>query len=107
MDVKLAMAVLPANLNIDLEHMAEVTESRKAVLASEEEFMDQFPDCDVGAMPPFGHLYGMSVYVADELVEDRVIAFNAGPHSQLIQMEYHDFERFVRPHIIEFAEALA
>jgi Ala-tRNA(Pro) deacylase len=103
LDGKLAMAVLPANLNVDMDHLAEVTESRTAVLATEEEFMDQFPDCEVGVMPPFGHLYGMPVYVADELIEGRVIAFNAGSHSLLIQMAYHDFERLVRPRILEFA----
>jgi Ala-tRNA(Pro) deacylase len=106
LDGKLAMAVLPASLKVDLEHLAELTESRTVELATEKEFMNQFPDCEVGAMPPFGHLYGMPVFVADELAEDQVIAFNAGTHSQLIQMAYHDFVRLVRPRILEFAKAL-
>lgn len=107
LDGKLAMAVLPASLKVDLEHLAELTESRTVELATEKEFMNQFPDCEVGAMPPFGYLYGMPVYVADELAEDQVIAFNAGSHSQLIQMAYHDFVRLVHPRILEFARALA
>ena len=107
LDGKLAMAVLPASLKVDLEHLAELTESRTVELATEKEFMNQFPDCEVGAMPPFGYLYGMPVYVADELAEDQVIAFNAGSHSQLIQMAYHDFVRLVQPRTLEFARAIA
>ncbi len=106
LDGELAMAVLPASLKVDLEHLAELTESRTVELATEKEFMNQFPDCEVGAMPPFGHLYGMPVFVADELAEDQVIAFNAGTHSQLIQMAYHDFVRLVHPRTLEFARAL-
>lgn len=107
LDGKLAMAVLPASLKVDLEHLAELTESRKVELATEKEFMNRFPDCEVGAMPPLGYLYGMPVYVADELAEDQVIAFNAGTHSQLIQMAYQDFVRLVHPRMLEFARALA
>jgi Ala-tRNA(Pro) deacylase len=107
LDGRLAMAVLPASLKVDLEHLAELTESQTVELATEKEFMNQFPDCEVGAMPPFGYLYGMPVYVADELAEDQVIAFNAGTHSQLIQMAYHDFVRLVHPRTLEFARALA
>lgn len=106
LDGELAMAVLPASLKVDLEHLAELTESRKVELATEKEFMNRFPDCEVGAMPPFGYLYGMPVYVADELAEDQVIAFNAGTHSQLIQMAYQDFVRLVHPRMLEFARAL-
>jgi Ala-tRNA(Pro) deacylase len=106
LDGKMAMAVLPASLKVDLEHLAELTGSHTVELATEKEFMTQFPDCEVGAMPPFGHLYGMPVYVTDELSEDHVIAFNAGTHSQLIQMAYHDFERLVHPRTLEFARAL-
>jgi len=107
LDGELAMVVLPANLKVDLGHMAELIESKTIELAAEKEFMGRFPDCEVGAMPPFGPLYGMPVYVADELAEDRVIAFNAGSHSQLIQMAYHDFERLVHPRMLELTRALA
>jgi Ala-tRNA(Pro) deacylase len=66
-------------------------------LAPEEEFKDEFPDCDVGAMPPFGNLYGMKVFVSQALREDDEIAFSAGSHTELIRLAYQDFERLVRP----------
>jgi Ala-tRNA(Pro) deacylase len=103
-DGSMAMAVLPAHLQVDLNHLAEVLGVSRVELATETEFMDRFPDSEVGAMPPFGHLYDMAVYVAEELTRDRVIAFNAGSHSQLIQMSYHDFERLVKPRILEFGQ---
>ncbi|RKX31442.1 MAG: deacylase [Verrucomicrobia bacterium] len=106
LDGSLAMAVLPANLQIDLQHLAAMAGAGRAELATEKEFMDRFPDSEVGAMPPFGPLYGMPVYVAEELTRDRVIAFNAGSHSRLIQMSYHDFERLVKPKTLEFSQAL-
>lgn len=106
-DGSLAMAVLPAHLQIDLEHLAGEIGASRIELATETEFMDRFPESEVGAMPPFGPLYGMPVYVAEELTRDRVIAFNAGSHSQLIQMSYHDFERLVRPRIVEFSQVVA
>lgn len=102
-DGGMAMAVLPANLKVDLTHLADVLEASRVELATETEFMDRFPDSEVGAMPPFGPLYGMPVFVAEELTRDRVIAFNSGSHSQLIQMSYHDFERLVKPRILEFS----
>ena len=63
-----------------------------------------FPESDVGAMPPFGNLYGMRTLVAASLVEDREIAFNAGSHSELIKMEYKDFERLVKPQVMRFSD---
>lgn len=104
LDGVMALAVLAGNRQIDLEHLAEAAGVSRAGLASEAEFMDRFPDCEVGAMPPFGHLYGMEVYVDEALTHDQVIAFNAGSHSELIQMSYRDFERLVRPRILEFAQ---
>ena len=70
-------------------------------LASEKDFSDQFPDCEIGAMPPFGNLYGMQVYVSRELTEDEEIAFNAGSHTELIKLSYPDYERLVKPTVIE------
>ena len=57
----------------------------------------EFPDCDTGAMPPFGNLYGMKVFVEQSLREDDEIAFNAGTHSELIRLTYADYERLVHP----------
>lgn len=62
-----------------------------------------FPECEIGAMPPFGNLFGMDVYVAKSLAEDHKIAFNAGSHTELIQMAYRDFERLVQPTVIRFS----
>jgi Ala-tRNA(Pro) deacylase len=73
-------------------------------LATEEEFEDMFPGCDVGAMPPFGNLYGMEVFVAEKLAEDEEIAFNAGSHTELIKLSYKDFERLVKPTVARFAK---
>src|SRR5216117_4571577 len=96
LDGKMAMAVLPANRKIVLQDLREVTGSDEVKFASEEEFKQQFPDCETGAMPPFGNLYGMEVYVAQCLPENEEIAFNAGSHTEVIKMSYKDFERLVQ-----------
>lgn len=99
LDGKLAMAVVPANEWLDLAHLREITGARDVALASESEFKDRFPECEVGAMPPFGNLYGMDVYAADSLAADEQIAFNAGSHRELMRMSWRDFERLVHPRI--------
>lgn len=101
-DGKMAMAVLPASLRVDLDHLQEIIGARRIELADERSFRDKFPECEVGAMPPFGNLYGMDVYVADSLAEDEEIAFNAGSHTELIRMAYADFERLVKPKVLAF-----
>lgn len=100
---KMAMTVLPATYKIDFEALMEVTGSNNVDLASEEEFKYMFPDCEIGAMPPFGNLYDLNVYVAEKLAEDEEICFNAGTHSELIRMAYKDFERLVKPKVLEFS----
>lgn len=100
---KMAMAVLPASHEVDFGKLGEVAQVGKAELAAEEEFKYMFPDCDIGAMPPFGNLYDMDVFAADSLAEDDEIAFNAGSHSELIRLPYRDFERLVKPKIGKFA----
>lgn len=102
-DGKMAMAVLPASYQVDFSLLKETTGTDKVELASEEEFKGFFPGCDVGAMPPFGNLYDMDVYVAESLTEDEEIAFNAGSHTELIRMSYDDFERLVRPKVLRFS----
>jgi len=101
-DGRLAMAVLPASQQVDLELLREQLGAREVTLAREREFRDRFPDCELGAMPPFGNLYDMDVYVADTLTEDEEIAFNAGSHSQLVRMSYQDYERLVQPEVLHF-----
>lgn len=97
------MMVLPGSQEIDLEFFKEFCDTSDIRLASEEEFREIFPDCEVGAMPPFGNLYGVNVYVAKSLTEDEEIAFNAGNHRQIIKMKYVDFDRLVRPVILDFS----
>ena len=103
-DGKMAMAVLPASYKISFDDLKEVLGVEKVRLAYEQEFMDKFPDCEVGAMPPFGNLYGMEVYVAESLADDEEIAFNACSHTELIRMNYIDFEELVKPKRIKFSE---
>ncbi len=100
---KMAMVVLPANRKVVLSDLREILGAEQVKFASEEEFKGQFPDCEIGAMPPFGNLYGMDVYVAPALAEDTEIAFNAGTHTEVIKMAYADFERLVKPRVISFA----
>ena len=103
-DGKIAMAVLPASYKISFDQLKEALNAEKVRLAYEQEFMDKFPDCEVGAMPPFGNLYGLEVFVAESLTEDEEIAFNACSHTELIKMKYSDFERLVKPKKLKFAE---
>ncbi len=102
-DGRMAMAVLPASERVDLEVLREVTGAARVSLATEKEFRTLFPDCEPGAMPPFGNLYGMDVFVSGHLADDAEIAFNAGSHTELIRMPYGDFERLVQPKILELA----
>jgi Ala-tRNA(Pro) deacylase len=97
MDGELAMIVMPATERIDPVKLREDTGSDSVELVPEHEFRSRFPDCEVGAMPPFGNLYEMEVYVAESLGESEQIAFIAGTHRELIQLAYRDFARLVRP----------
>lgn len=102
-DGTLALAVVPASRHVDLKAMEEQVGARSIRLVSEEEFQAVFPDCELGAMPPFGTLYGLSVYVDDKLEEDPEIAFNAGTHRELMRMQYADFERLEHPMVMPIA----
>jgi len=101
-DGVLAMAVLPASYSVDLSLLRAATSARSVSLAKESEFQDRFPECEIGAMPPFGNLYGMDVYVDESLTKDEEIAFNAGSHYELLQMSYADFARLVQPRVLKF-----
>jgi Ala-tRNA(Pro) deacylase len=102
-DTQLCMAVLPASAQLDLGAFKRLTKAKTICLAGEHEFEFHFPDCDLGAMPPFGNLYGIPVYVEQSLTQDQEIAFNAGSHSELVRMSYEDFERLVNPIVGDFA----
>ena len=99
-DNKMSMAVLPASYKVAFDLLKESTGANEVVLASEKEFKDLFPNCEIGAMPPFGNLYEMDVYVEKNLSEDEEIAFNAGSHTELVKLAYNDFERLVKPKVI-------
>lgn len=98
-DDKFAMAVLPASNRVHLGHFKVAVSASHVELATESEVEDLFPDCEKGAMPPFGNLYDMDVYAAEQLAEDEEIAFSAGSHTELIKMSYKDFDRLVTPKI--------
>lgn len=98
----MAMVVLPASRRIVIHDLREMLGTEHVRLATEAEFKGLFPDCDVGAMPPFGNLYGLPVYVASSLAMESEIAFNAGTHTEIIQMAYDDFEDLVKPEVIDF-----
>ena len=100
---KMAMAVIPANFKIDLGLVSEAAGANSAQLANEEEFQDLFPGCALGAMPPFGNLYDLPVYIDESLAEDEEIAFNAGSHTELIRLAYKDFVSLVKPKITKLS----
>ncbi len=98
---KIAMVVMPASVKVNFALLKEVTGADSVELAGEQEFKDLFPECEPGAMPPFGNLYGMEVFVAEPLTRDEEIAFNAGSHTELIKLAYTDFENLVRPKVVQ------
>ncbi|MFO7893662.1 MAG: YbaK/EbsC family protein [Longimicrobiales bacterium] len=102
-DGAMAMVVLPATLQVDLERVEDVTGAGSVQLAGEDEFKDLFPTCEPGAMPPFGNLWDLPVFVDRHLREDEQIAFPAGSHHELVRMPYAEFERLVDPVVAELA----
>jgi Ala-tRNA(Pro) deacylase len=101
-DGKMVMLALPAPYQVDMDKASKVL-GGEIRLAQEEEFEDTFPDCEVGAMPPFGNLYEVPVCVEAALAEDETIVFRAGTHTDTMSVSYADFERLVEPTIAEFA----
>ena len=104
LDGKMAMAVLPSLRKVDLNLLRESVGAQEAQLATETEFKSLFPDCETGAMPPFGNLYGLDVYVSPSLAEDDQIAFNAGSHIEVMKLAYKDFDRLVKPLAVRMTE---
>ncbi len=103
---KLIMAVVPANCRVDLDRLGRLLGTNWIRLATEEEFKDIFPDCELGAMPPLGNIYHMDVWVDEALKSCPTITFNAGTHSEIIQMSFLDFEQLVHPQIGYFGSLL-
>jgi Ala-tRNA(Pro) deacylase len=106
-DGDLAMTVVPASRHVDLPLVKQAEGAREVTLASEQEFNDRFPDCEAGAMPPFGNLYGMAVYADESLTRNKQITFNAGTHRELMRMDWVDLVRLVEPRISQITKAKA
>jgi Ala-tRNA(Pro) deacylase len=103
-DARMVMTVLPGNHRVNLDRLAELLNAKSVRLATEEEFRGLFPDCELGAMPPFGNLYNLDVWADETLHAHTTIVFNAGSHIETIQMSYADFERLARPKVASFGE---
>src|SRR5262245_12751538 len=106
-DGQLAMAVVPASYRVDLARLKRHLKTDFVEIASEAGFRDQFPDCETGAMPPFGNLYGMDVFADESLALDKEIAFNAGSHRELVRMSFDDFRDLGKPVLIPLASGKA
>lgn len=101
-DGRMVMLAVPAPHRVDLARAATVLGAKDVRIAREAEFSGAFPDCEVGAMPPFGNLYGVPVYVDRSLAEDETILVQAGTHTDTVTLRYADFERLVKPTVAAF-----
>lgn len=99
-DGEMAMLVIPSNHRVDLDALKESVRAFRIELASEDQFKDRFPGCELGALPPFGNLFGMTVYIAKTLTDTPDITFCSGSHTELIQMDYPDYAGLVEPIVI-------
>jgi Ala-tRNA(Pro) deacylase len=103
LDGKLAVAVIPASHKVVFDLLRKAARARTAELATEHEFASSFPDCELGAMPPFGNLYGLDVYVAEELALDEEIAFNACSFSEMVRVPFAEFQRLATPTVAKIS----
>lgn len=103
-DGLLRMAVLPANGMLDLSHLQFITRSENIRIATESEFKDAFPTCEVGAMPPFGNIFGLPVFCDTMIENNGFIEFNAGTHTDTIRMAFKDFKRLASPTMIDLVD---
>ncbi len=97
------MAVVPAHRKVDLRRVRQALGAKEARLATEEELRKICPDCELGAEPPFGNLYDLPVYVSPELAHDERITFNAGTHMDALRIRWEDYERLVRPKVLDLS----
>jgi len=102
-DGELVMLAVPAPEIINMNDVAAALGAKEVRLAHEDEFVGAFPDCEVGAMPPFGNLYNLPIYVDETLTEDETIVFQAGTHTDTMSMKYADFAKLVQPKVGEFS----
>jgi Ala-tRNA(Pro) deacylase len=103
LDGEKVMGVVPASRHVDLQALRKLANGNEARLATEDEFEELFPDCEVGAMPPFGSLYGTRVFVDELVTEVDDLCFNAGSHEQILRMDCHDYLNLEQPVVGAFA----
>jgi Ala-tRNA(Pro) deacylase len=103
-DKRLVMAVVTASQKVHLMTVRASLGAAEVRLATEDEFVSRFPDCEIGAMPPFGKLFGLPVYVDPAVTQDESIYFNAGNHVQTVRIRYDDFEKLAAPQVVRLAE---
>ena len=96
---KYSLVVIPGDRKVNTEYLKSVMSENEVDIASESEFISLFPDCETGAMSPFGNLYKLPVYVGLSLLSDEDIVFNAGTHEDAIKMKYDDFDKLVHPKV--------
>jgi Ala-tRNA(Pro) deacylase len=96
------MAVLPASCRLDMKHLEQVSGWKGLTLVPEGDMHDVFPDCETGAMPPFGNLYGLPVFVDEHLAQEKQVVFQAGNHREAVRVAWTDFERAVHPTVADF-----
>ncbi|MEQ9546989.1 MAG: YbaK/EbsC family protein [Marinobacter sp.] len=101
-DGRLFMTVLPSTDRVHVDQLKQALGAKELELADEDDINAAFPDCEIGAMPPFGNLYNMDVFVSEHLREDDQIVFNAGSHSEVMRMSYQDYDRLVHPQVLHF-----
>ena len=102
-DGKMVMLVLPASYRVDTKKLKKVLQCKRLWIAKEKDFEELFPDCEVGAMPPFGNLYNLEVWVDKVLTEDEFIVFRAGTHVETLKIKYNDYVRLVNPRMGDFS----
>ncbi|MDP6453247.1 MAG: YbaK/EbsC family protein [SAR202 cluster bacterium] len=105
-DDEMVMLALPADHKVNLKDLAEAVGARDVRLAYEDEFADRFSDCEIGAMPPFGAMYDIPVFVDSSLTEDDTIYVQAGTHTETLSLSYSDYERLEKPKVCAFARHL-
>lgn len=103
-DGSFVMAVVPASRLVGFERVKAILGAKEVSLATEEEFASLFPECEIGAMPPFGSLFGLPVYVDTSLEKDETIFFNAGNHQQTVRLRYRDFTDLVKPQVVPLTD---
>jgi Ala-tRNA(Pro) deacylase len=105
-DGKMVMLVLPASYRVDTKKLKKVLQCKRLAIAKEKDFEELFPDCEIGAMPAFGNLYNLEVWIDQVLAEDEFIVFQAGSHVETLKIKYSDYARLVNPRVTDFSAHL-